>query len=116
EGGPPGPGDAGPVARQPEEGGQPALRGRREAEGGGRVRDREPDLEDQLPAGAEGREAVPAGVGGGREPDRRGLGPGDDGPGERAADLVPDGPVQPTLRRPPDRRAGAVRVVAATDL
>src|SRR5262249_11215731 len=74
-----GSGDARALARLAEEGGQPALLGLGEAEGGGRLRGREPDLEDQLPTGPEGGQAVPAGVGGGREPDRRGLGPGDHG-------------------------------------
>src|SRR5207248_7072102 len=59
--------------RQPEEGGQPALRRGREAAGAGGLRDRGPDLEDELPAragrGREG-EAIPSGVGGGREPHR----------------------------------------------
>ena len=57
--------------RQPEEGGESALRGRRQAEGAGRLRDRGADLEDQLSAGA-GREgeALSAGLGDGREPDR----------------------------------------------
>ena len=71
--------------RQPEEGGEPALRGRGQAEGAGRLRDRGADLEDELPAGA-GREgeAVPAGLGDGREPDRRGLGRREDGADQRA--------------------------------
>ena len=41
---------------------------------------------------------------------------GDDGPGQRPADLVQDGPVQPAVRRPADGRAGAVRQPAAADL
>ena len=117
ERGPPGPGDAGPEPRQPEEGREPALRRGGEAEGAGRVRGREPDLEDQLPAGAgQGGEAVPAGLGGGGEPDRRGLARGHDGARQRAADLVQDGPVQPAVRGPTDRRARTVRQPAAGGL
>ncbi len=57
--------------RQPEESGVVALRGRRQAEGPGGLRDRGADLEDELSPGP-GRqgEAVPARVGDGREPDR----------------------------------------------
>ena len=52
------------------------------------LRGRGADLEDQLPAGAGGEgEAVPAGVGDGREPDRRGLGRRQDGAGQRAGPI-----------------------------
>ena len=61
-------------------------------------------------------QAVPARLGGGREPDRRGLEQRDDGAGQRPADLVPDGPVQPAVRQPADGRAGTVRLAAAADL
>ena len=64
----------------------------------------------------QGRQAVPARLGGGREPDRRGLERRDDGAGQRPADLVQDGPVQPAVRRPADGRAGTVRLPAAADL
>ena len=94
-----------------------ALRGRGQAEGAGRVRDRGPDLEDELPAGArrEG-EAVSPGLGDGREPDGRGLGRGEDGAHLGPADLLQDGPLQPALRRSADGRAGAVRVAATRHL
>ena len=84
---PEGAGDAGPVPRQPEEGGQPALRRGGEAEGRGRLRGREPDLEDELPAGArQGREKKPylqgwAVVENPTDEDWNGV---HDGPGQRA--------------------------------
>jgi hypothetical protein len=60
-----------------------------------------PDLEDQLPAGArlEGQ-AVPARLGRGREHPRRGLEPRPHGAGGRPADLVPDGLVSAALMCP----------------
>ena len=70
----------------------------------------------RLVLGKDEAEAVPAGVGGGREPDGRGLARGHDGARQRAADLVQDGPVQPPVRRPADRRAGIVRLPPAADL
>ena len=93
------------------------LHGRRQAQRAGRLRRREPDLEDQLSAGArqEG-EAVSARLGRGREPDRRGLEGRAHGPGLRPADLLPDGPVSAAVRPPPRRRAGTVRLPAAADL
>ena len=45
------PGSAGRRARHAEEGGQPELQRRRQAQGARRLRRREPDLEDELPAG-----------------------------------------------------------------
>ena len=81
-----------------------ALRGRRQAQGAGGLRRRSADLEDQLPAGAGGEgEAVPARLGDGREPDRRGLDRREDGAGQRPADQLQDGPVQPAVRQPARR-------------
>ena len=103
--------------RLPEEVGEPALRGRWQAQGAGRLCDRGADLEDELSARAwrEG-EAVSAGLGDGREPDRRGLGRREDGADLGPADLLQDGPVQPALRQPADGRAGTVRLAAARHL
>ena len=86
---PQGAGDAGPVARHPEEGGEHQLRRRRQARCARRLRRREPDLEDQLSPGAgqEG-EAVPARLGRGREPDGRGLEGRAHGAGVGPADLA----------------------------
>ena len=62
-----------------------------------------PIWKTELPARArrEQGEAVPAGVGDGREPDRRGLGRRADGADQRPADQLQDGPVQPAVRRRP---------------
>ena len=72
--------------RQPEEGGQPALRGRGQAEGGGRLRGREPDLEDELPPGAGQGTAKPYLQGWAvvENPTDEDWTQGDDGPGQRA--------------------------------
>ena len=114
-----GAGDAGAVARHAEEGGQHQLRGRRQARGARRLRDREPHLEDQLSAGAgqgEGGQAVPARLGHRREPHRRGLEGRPHGPGLRPADLLPDGPVSAALCAAADGRAGTVRLAPARHL
>ena len=65
---------------------------------------------------AEKDEAVSAGLGDGREPDRRGLGRREDGAHLGPADQLQDGPVQPALRRSAGRRAGTVRLAAAGDV
>ena len=74
--------------------------------------DREPHLEDELSAraGDEEGEAVPARLGGGGEPDRRGLEGRPHGPGQRPAHLLPDGPVLAPLRAPSRRRSRTLRV------
>ena len=69
----------------------------------------------RLVLGEEG-EAVSAGLGDGREPDRRGLGRREDGADLGPADHLQDGPVQPAVRQSAGGRAGTVRVAAAVDL
>ena len=94
-----------------------ALRGRGQAEGASRLRDRSADLEDELSTRArrEG-EAVPARLGDGREPDRRGLGRCEDGAHLGSTDQLQDGPLQPALCGSAGCRTGVVRVAAAGDL
>ena len=67
--------------------------------GQGRLRRREPDLEDELSAGPrqEGQ-AVLARLGRGREHAGRRLEQRPHGPGQRPADLLPDGPVPAAVR------------------
>ena len=120
ERGPAGPGDPGPVAttrrRRPSACTSPGRASGRSRSGTwSRTRSGRPATGWSW-ARTTSQEAVPAGLGGGREPDRRGLARGHDGPGQRAADLVQDGPVQPPVRRPADRRARAVRQPPAADL
>ena len=84
-----------------------------------RLRHREPDLEDELPAGSgqgEGGQAVPAGLGRGGERHRRGLEGRANGPGQRPAHLLPNGPVYAAVRAAADGRARAVRLPAARHL
>ena len=69
----------------------------------------------RLDPGQEGQ-GVLARLGGGREHAGRGLEQRADGPGQRPADFLPDGPVSTAVRHPAGGRAGAVRLAAAADL
>ncbi len=98
---------------------EPQLRGRGQAERAGGLRDREPHLEDELPARAGQRkrgQAVPARLGRGRERHRRGLEGRAHGAGERPAHQLPDGPVHAALRAAADGGARAVRLPTARHL
>ena len=94
-----------------------AFTRRRQAHRQGRLRRREPDLEDELsPRPRQEGQAVPAGLGRRREHPGRGLDQRPHGPGQRPAHLLPDGPVSAAVRPAAGRRARTVRLAAAADL
>src|SRR5262249_40186218 len=74
------------------------------------------DLENELSPGADGRQTVSAGLGRGRESQRRGLEQRPHVARVRPADFVPDGFVPAAVCAAPDRRAGTLRVTATPNL
>ena len=111
----PGSGDARP--RHPEEGGLLQLHRPGQALRPRRLRGGEPHLEDQLsPGPQQGEQAVLAGLGRGREHDRRGLERRQHGARERPADLVQDGSLSAAVRATADGRTGVVRLAPAANL
>src|SRR5262249_37285815 len=64
----------------------------------------------------EARGPLPAGLGRRRDPPRRGLEWREDGPGQRSAHLVQDGPVHASVRPPAHRRPRALRLPATRRL